>query len=158
MKVKLKFSECLNGTMVGALRYYESLFKGRTTSFPRSYIEQGLLHHQQGALAELAYSKLSDRYWSQHVNRFHDDDLRGVEVRYSNRKDTKVRPDDNNIWIVSMGGELPVYEYKGCIYSEDAKRPEWEKDFGNWGKPAFFVPNEHLTTDLPPTYTEEPLP
>jgi len=158
IKIRLSFTECLNGSQIGTLRYLESLFKGRTTRFPRSYPEQGLLHHQQGAIAELAFAKLSDRYWSQHVNRFHEDDLRGIEVRYSNRNDTKVRPDDNNIWIVSLGGELPTYEYKGCIYSEDAKRPEWEKDFGGHGKPAYFVPNDRLIKKLPDTYTEEPLP
>jgi len=158
MNIDLSFSECLNGANVGTLRHLESIFRGRTSRFPHKFPEQGLLYHQQGAIAELAFAKLSDCYWAQHVNRFHEEDLRGIEVRFSNRDDTKVRPDDHNIWIVSMGGELPTYKYKGCIYSEEAKRPEWEKDFGGYGKPAIFVPNEYLDSDLPPTYKEEALP
>lgn len=158
MKIDLSFSECLNGANIGALRHLESIFKGRSTRFPHQFPDQGLLFHQQGAIAELVFAKLSDRYWSQHVNRFHEEDFRGVEVRFSNRDDTKVRPDDNNLWVVSIGGEIPHYEYKGCIFSEKAKRPEWEKDFGGHGAPAFFVPNKYLSKDLPPTYKEEPLP
>jgi len=157
-EISLDFSECLNGSNVGTLRYLESLFRGRKTRFPRAYEDQGLLHHQQGAIAELAFAKMVDRYWAQHVNRFHEEDMRGVEIRFSNRNDTKVRPTDKNIWIVSMGGELPKYVYKGCIFSEKAKKEEWLKDFGGFGKPAYFVPNDCLSTSMPPTYREDELP
>ena len=52
--------------------------------------------------------------------------------------------DDNNIIVVSVSGDMPNFKINGWMYSEDGKRPQWERDYNNQGKPAYFVPHEEL--------------
>ena len=145
VKVKLTQQEMMVGCTTGMTRHIESVANNRQPRFPEKYTGQLLLSHQLGACAELAYCKIFNIFYSPTVNTFHVADIGDdVEVRYSNLNYLKVRKDDNNIYCVSMCGNLQYFRYNGWIWSEDAKKDEWIKDFGGHGKPAYFVPTENL--------------
>ena len=100
----------------------------------------------------MAFCKAFGLFWDYSVNTFHKSDVYGhnIEVRYSRMSCLKVRPDDNNILMVSVTGELPNFEVMGYIYSEKAKKDKYLQDIGSRGVPAYFVPHDHLmpTSDL----------
>ena len=157
MQIFLTYFECLQACQVGLTRHLESCLRSRKARFPETKADELLLHHQHGALAEMAYSKLTSQYWGYHVNHFHAADLGSkTEVRWSERSDLKVRPDDNDIIVVSMSGKLSdcidkrfPFVYNGWIHSNDAKQEQWKRDFHNAGKPAYFVPHDNLNKELP---------
>ena len=158
-EIFLTYFECDHACQVGARRHLESCIKGRRARFPEMKMpDELLLHHQHGALAELAFCKLFGFYWGGHINHFHKAYVgTNIEVRWSRRTDLKVRPDDNDVYVASMSGALTDcldkkfrFYYNGYIHSEDAKREEWKKDFFNAGSPAYFVPHDQLNTDPPP--------
>tara|TARA_B100001113_G_C20920506_1_gene539848 strand:- start:37 stop:522 length:486 start_codon:yes stop_codon:yes gene_type:complete len=157
-KVLLDYWECIHACNVGLTRHIESCVRGRKARFPERKPDELLLHHQHGALAEAAFSKLAQVYWGGHINRFHEADVGlKIEVRWSARPDLKIRADDNDIYVVSMSGALSdcvdrkfPFVYNGYIYSEDAKQERWLKDPNGSGAPAYFVPHTDLNIELPP--------
>jgi|TARA_Y100000034_G_C6891825_1_gene410411 hypothetical protein len=148
MEVKLTFSESVMSCLVGAMRHFEAIYRGREARFPERYPDQLLLHHIHGAAAECAFSKCTDQYWGGHVNRFHKPDVGEVEVRFSNGGSLKVRPDDD-CWVALISGGFPRFTFCGAIHAGDAKRSEWLKDPGGWGAPAYFVPESELQKKVP---------
>tara|TARA_R100001244_G_scaffold129386_5_gene100853 strand:+ start:5150 stop:5647 length:498 start_codon:yes stop_codon:yes gene_type:complete len=143
--ITLTQQEMVLGCTVGLTRYAESISKNRKPRFPEQFPDQMLLFHQLGACAEVAFCKFAGLFYSPTVNKFgHPDIGDDIEVRWSSRDTLKVSPKDNNVYCISMSGNLPTFVYNGWIWSEEAKQKKWEADPGDWGKPAFFVP----VTDL----------
>ena len=144
-KIRLTKQEMLIGSITGMVRHIESLESGRKLRFPEKYPNQSLLNHQLGSLSEMAYAKMVNAYYSHSVNTFHVADIGdNIEVRYSNMDKLKVRATDKDVYVVSMSGTLPEFTYNGYIWCENAKRPEWSKDYNNHGVPAYFVPLTEL--------------
>jgi hypothetical protein len=144
-KIRLTKQEMLIGSITGMVRHIESLESGRKLRFPEQYPNQSLLNHQLGSLSEMAYAKMVNAYYSHSVNTFHVADIGdNIEVRYSNMDKLKVRVTDKDVYVVSMSGTLPEFTYNGYIWCENAKRPEWSKDYNNHGVPAYFVPLTEL--------------
>ena len=149
MKIKLTDQEMLVGCMTGLTRHIESLTRGMKHRFPEQYPHQALLNNQLGSCSEMAYAKMIGAYFSHSVNTFQVPDIGdNIEVRYSNMDKLKVRMTDRDVYVVSMSGRLPEFTYNGFIWCEDAKRPEWVKDYNNLGKPAYFVPLSELTLEF----------
>ncbi len=148
MKISLTEQEIIQGSLTGIMRQADSVCNGRKPRFPEKYPGELLLNHQFGALAEIAFCKVVDRYYSPTVNTFHVPDVgTDIEIRYSNTGKLKVREDDNDVYCVLMSGNLPVFEYHGWIWCDDAKKDGWKRDYGNFGVPAYFVPIEYLSKD-----------
>lgn len=144
MIVKLNANEMLVATYVGSRRNAESIYKQRKPRFAESKVGELWGFHIESAHAELAVCKFLGVYWGFGVNTFHVSDIvdTNLEIRWSTRKDLKVRPDDNGI-IVSVTGKCPEYEIKGWINSEDAKQEKW---LHNVHPICYFVPHEFLNS------------
>mgnify|MGYP003108476325 FL=1 len=105
--------------------------------------------HIEGACGEIAVAKLMGKYWGGSINTFKnggDIDSTGWEVRTRSEHDYDliVRHDDpdGRVFIL-VTGQSPEYLVWGWIRSEDAKKEEWQKNYGGHGA-AFFVPKEAL--------------
>ena len=68
----------------------------------------------------------------------------GVQVRHRSNPswDLIVRHNDkdSDTFILSRGLPPGAIEVVGWITGKEAKNEEWLKDYGNFNKPAFFVP------------------
>lgn len=147
--IRLTEQEIIVGCITGLMRHADSVVNKRKSRFPEKYAGQLLLNHQMSSCAEMAFCKLMGVYFSHTKNTFHVADVGdNIEVRFSNTGKLKVRPDDNDMICVSMSGNLDGFIYNGWISSEEAKKKEWEKDYGNYGAPAYFVPNHNLNKSM----------
>lgn len=146
MKIRLNKQELIHAGITGLFRYIESQLNNRKPYFKERYTGEMLGYGIMGAFAEIAVSKAFRTYYDYSVNTFHVSDIpdQNIEVRYSKTPFCKVREDDYNINVVSVTGSIPDFEIRGYIYSEDAKLPDYKKDFNNVGRPAYFVPHNHL--------------
>jgi hypothetical protein len=142
MKIKLDPMEMYHGGLVGYRRNLESIIRKRKPRFPESVTGELFGYHILGAMAELVVAKALHVYWGFHVNKFSSCDVKDYEVRYSQRKDLKVRERDDGI-IIAVTGYPPDFEIVGWINAGEAKRPDYSKQFRD-GPPAYFVPHEQL--------------
>ena len=140
--ITLSPQEMYHGGLVGYRRNLESICRGRKPRFKERQTGELFGYHILGSMAELAVAKCMNTYWSFHEGKFSAGDVGSYEVRYSMRKDLKVRPRDSGA-VISVTGEAPNFNVAGWFPAEDAKRQEWSKDFG-FGNPAYFVPHEFL--------------
>lgn len=137
--VLLSYGEFLSAAQIGLFRNAEAILMQRQMRFKESKTGELWGAHIQSAIAELAVAKYLGRHWGMGVNDFHQPDIAGlpVEVRWSDRTDCKVRPDDR-AYVVSVGpcdqGQKPrdltsaTYRVaiQGWIAAHDAMRPEWQ--------------------------------
>ena len=107
--------------------------------------------HVLGACGECAFAKASGLYWSGGLNTFHGrgGDVKHIEVRTRSRMnyDLIIRDDDDPkkpyVLVLAPPSPRPVFHVAGWIYGEEARRFP-KKNYGNKGKPAWFVPQEAL--------------
>ena len=146
MKIILTKQEMFYSGVAGLSRQLESVINNRSPRFSEKYSGELLGYHVYGAMAEMVVCKAFGWYWDYSMNTFHVSDVPGknIDVRFSRMNTLKIRPDDNNIIVVSVSGYMPNFKINGWMYSEDGKRPQWERDYNNQGKPAYFVPHEEL--------------
>lgn len=101
----------------------------------------------QGAAAELAVAKATNRYWDGSFNTYKRGDVGSVQVRSTKRPDgcLIVRPSDpaDAVYFLVVG-EIPEFTVVGWIMGENAKLERFEKAPGG-RPPAFFVPQRYLT-------------
>jgi len=165
--VTLTFGEFWASAQVGFLRDAEAVLMQRVERFAEKKTGELWGAHIQSAIAELAVAKHLRRHWGFGVNEFHVPDITGlpVEVRWTDRADIKVRPDDKpHMFVVGVGPvpaehkppkptSLQLGQYRvainGWIRAGDGKRPEWEcKD----EPPCYFAPHSSVlvckATDL----------
>lgn len=111
--------------------------------------DQAWQAHIEGACGEVAVAKVMGKYWGGSVNSFKsggDIDSTGWEVRTRSREeyDLIIRDTDpdGRVFIL-VTGKSPDYSVWGWIMSEDAKQPQWRKNYGGHGE-AYFVPKAAL--------------
>ena len=156
VKIELSIQEIINGCTLGLMRTMQSKQRNSKSYFKENKIGDQLLNAQTGAMAELAYCKMRKVYFVPTIGTYKEpdvllDSIGGIEVRSSNRDDMKVRPDDKDVYVVSMKLlDIGKYEYMGWMWCGEAKQRKWMRDIGNRNRPAYFVPNDCLNTmELP---------
>ena len=142
MNVSLNQNEVLVSTYIGSRRNAEASFRKRAPRFPEKTPGELWGFHIEAAHAECAVAKYLGLYWGFGVNTFHTPDITGTnyEVRWSQRPNLKVRPDDAGV-VVSVSGKSPDYVINGWINAEDAKRDEWKCSSAPI---CYFVPHDKL--------------
>lgn len=102
--------------------------------------------HYQGCLAEMAFAKGMNRYWSGAGTHYYkDDDVGRVQVRSTPRERGRmiVRPKDlvrfaNAPWVLVVGS-CPTFRIAGWIWGYEARQERWLDD--PVGRPyAYWVP------------------
>ena len=146
IKISLTDYEMAMAANAACLRNIAAVKRGWESKFASHNQWQ---NHIEGACGELAVAKVMGRYWGGSINTFKrggDIDSTGWEVRTRSNHDFDliVRDDDpdGRVFIL-VTGKAPDYRVWGWIKSEDAKRNEWLKDYGGYGK-AYFVPQAAL--------------
>lgn len=121
--VRLEMGEILVATYIGSMRNAESKIKGRRPRFKERHTGELWGYHIESAHAELVVAKYLGVYWGFKVNTFHVPDIENTnyEVRFSNRSDVKIRPDDSGI-IISVSGECPEYRINGWVKADEGKQ------------------------------------
>jgi hypothetical protein len=142
INVTLNANEILVAGYVGMRRNAEASHMRRNPHFPEKVVGELWGYHIEAAHAELAVAKTLGIYWGFGVNTFHVPDIENtnLEVRWSSRKDLKIRPDDTGI-VVSVSGRCPDYTIHGWIHAEDGKKDEYRF---SQHPPCFFVPHANL--------------
>lgn len=136
---------------VANARQVSSIKKGGrdTVSKKDGWLEE-FTPHIIGCVGELAVAKALGVSWTGSVDTFRSvPDLEGgVQVRHRKNPtwDLIVRSNDKDheTFILSRGMPPGAIEVVGWIKGSDAKREEWLKDVGNYGKPSYFVKAEYL--------------
>jgi len=132
---------------VANARQVSSIKKGGrdTLSKKDGWLEE-FTPHIIGCVGELAVAKALGVSWTGSVDTFRSvPDLEGgVQVRHRKNPtwDLIVRSNDKDheTFILSRGMPPGAIEVVGWISGKEAKNPEWLKDYGNFNKPAYFVP------------------
>ena len=128
---------------VGLERNIESIASGRKPRFKEQKVGELFTFHIMGAMAECAVAKYLGKYWGGHVNRFETGDVCNYEVRWSMRKDLKIRERDFGR-VISVTGALPELHIAGYIFAERGRtlvKPTSPVS----GPPAYFVPHQLLS-------------
>jgi len=146
IEVRLRDYEVLQAAMTGMLRQVSAI-KRKSVSKINGREWQA---HIEGACGEVAVAKVMGRYWGGGINTYKsggDIDSTGWEVRTrsSHDYDLIVRDDDDDERVfILVTGHAPDYRVHGWIRAADAKRQEWQKDYGGHGL-AYFVPHQALS-------------
>jgi hypothetical protein len=149
-EVRLTHHETLVACFVGFMRQINSLKRGSRDNYGfdcDSY--DGWRHQMNGACAEQAFAKATNRHWDCSVNMFGRPDFKpdiDIKTRHSHASRLIVRPDAHDDWkyVHVTGSPFGRHKIHGWIYGRDAKRPEWE-DRPDPARPAcFVVPSEAL--------------
>lgn len=144
MEVILNVNEILVATYIGSRRNAEARYKNRSPRFPEKVPGELWGYHIEAAHAELAVCKYLGIYWGFGVNTFHVADVSNtqIEIRWSQRNDLKIRPDDKGI-IISVSGLSPKYKINGWIKAEAGKKDiyKYDKD-----PVCYFVPHKDLNS------------
>lgn len=123
--------------------------KGRDNLYKKNgWLEEHSVH-VVGCVGELAVAKAIGVTWSGDVDTFKLPDLPGnIQVRHRSNPnwDLIVRQDakDDEVYVLSRGMPPGIIEVAGWIKAGDAKQEQWLKDWGNYGKPSYFVPSDAL--------------
>lgn len=97
----------------------------------------------------MAVAKFLCRYWLAGINTFKDPDVApNIEVRRNTypegRSLLKVKPTDPDARrYVLVRGQMPTFEIVGWIWGHEAKRPEWLKNYHDYGE-VYYVPEAAL--------------
>lgn len=142
--VKLEWYEMIEGAHCGLLRKIENMRKYPSV---RSVAGDEWQNHIEGACAEVAVSKYLNVYWPASVNTMFSPDMGKYEVRCrSNHNwDLIVREKDaDDLMVILVTGSAPNFIIRGWIRAGEAKQAKWIKDYGNYQRPAYFVPQSAL--------------
>lgn len=144
-RVRLSQDELLEGVRVGVLRHVMNLGinKPPTYNLPIGYDWQ---MHIEGALGERAVSKYLGIPWDGALGNYNANDVGRYEVRTTTSRNNRLilhdrdKDDRPYVLVVGANGE---YDIKGWIYGAEGKDAQyWSDPLG--GRPAYFVPTEHL--------------
>lgn len=147
MNVTLSWAEVFQGANAGVMRHLLNLKDGNRHAHGYSGGE-GWELHITGALGELAFAKLTNRYWESVASDFRSliGDVGRHQVRTTARENGCLivherDPDDAMFFLVI--GTAPTFYVAGGIQGSAAKSEEWWRT--DTGRPAFFVPQDALT-------------
>lgn len=145
--IELTWQELIQAGMVGIMRRVGSLRRSLDT-YKHAAISNWSTDID-GAAAEMAVSKVLQRYWSGHTLNFHGDDVDGgIQVRSTTYETGKliVRGNDKDESLfVLVVSRAPIYSIRGCLRAKDAKQPYFFKK-GEDGADAWWVPQDNLNS------------
>ena len=148
--VRLTHHETLVACFVGLMRQVKSLSRRSSDTYGFDADGgDGWKIQMNGACAEQAFAKATNRHWDCSVDVFARPDFMpniDVKSRPSHSAALIVRPDAHDDWkyVHVTGTPFSRHKIHGWIYGRDAKRSEWE------GRPdptrplCFEVPSEAL--------------
>lgn len=145
--VQLTWHEQFLAAQVGLLRYFRAVRDRRLDGHGLSVSNgDGIAFHINGAMGEMAFAKSEQLYWDGSVDTFKRPDVGGIYVRTRSRPEYEllIREDDpDNAPFVLVRGQEGCYDIVGWMWSQEAKQPSWQHDYGN-REPAWFVPDRYL--------------
>ena len=149
-EVRLSPHETLVACFVGFMRQIKSLSRQSTDTYGfDGEANDGWKLQMNGACAEQAFAKATDRHWNCSVDVFGRPDFMpdiDIKTRPSHASKLIVRPDAHDEWkyVHVTGTPFGRHKIHGWIYGRDAKRPEWEGRPDPRRPACFEVPNEAL--------------
>ena len=143
-KVRLSYSEILQGAMVGVMRQVQNLKAGRTHRHGGS-ANAGWQRNIDGARGELARAKHLDVYIGG-TGVMRGPDVGDCDVRTTAGADNRLilhpdDPDDRVFWLLT--GSNGQYQVRGNILGAEGIQQNWSTDPVG-GRPAYFVPQGEL--------------
>jgi hypothetical protein len=151
MKVELNLDEILQGALVGVKRMVNAIGRGNNQTHSNGAdMDRAWQNHIEGALAEMAVAKYTNRFWS--IGDLHDSDVGNWEVRQTPnpRGDLVIRQRDKdnkkeNKKFILVRGRYGTYDVVGWIKGIDGMKDEYWSDPTNRGRAkAWFVPERML--------------
>jgi hypothetical protein len=151
VKIKLSAEEIFQGAAVGCMRMTKAIKRGNNTI---NDPDHNMLwqYHVEGALAEMAFAKAMNRYWSS--GDVHDVDVGHWEIRQTPKPKSKaklvVRERDKQLGKMDkpfalVCGRYGEYEIAGWMMGHDCQVLGELKDPTGTGRPkAYFIPAENL--------------
>jgi hypothetical protein len=149
------------GAMVGARRNVSAISKGLKP-------KQGMdakdtwRTHCEGACGEVAVAKVLNLFWDGSIDTFHgslgsDVGHFHVRTRSEHGYELNIRDDDKDdeAYILATG-LAPDFVVRGWQYARLCKQPEFLKDHGHRGHPAYFYP-QHLLRELAELWNMQPV-
>jgi hypothetical protein len=154
--VTLTGNEMYHGATCGVLRRLTSQRAGLRDRWGLD--GEGYTRDIHGALAELAVAKYLGRYWTGINGRIKDDDVRGLQVRWTRWHCNRLllHPDDaDDTPYILVTGDPPDLVIRGWILGREGKLPAYWDDPTGTARPAFFVPQAALRdlSELPEEVT-----
>ena len=138
---------------LAAERTIESLRQNRTDTLYDKTWDHAYHIHLLGSCGEIALAKFLWTYPQWTVCEFSGmrSDLSlgpfNVEVRHRSRHDWDLKvvekDPDERVYVLTTGLP-PDITVVGWLYGYEAKLPEYLKDYGEHGKPAYFIPQDRL--------------
>ena len=150
MEVRLTHHETLVACFVGLMRQIKSLARRSQDTYGfDGEAHDGWKLQMNGACAEQAFAKATDRHWDCSVDVFgRPDFMPDIDIKTRPRHESKliVRPDAHDEWkyVHVTGTPFGRHKIHGWIYGRDAKRPEWEGRPDPSRPSCFEVPHEAL--------------
>jgi len=152
--VTLTYNELYVASFVGLRRRLSSLkgnFKEQN-GVERKSLAERWFYNIVGAQGEVAFAKGTGLFWPATVNvqKHEPDVLPDWQIRTAEGADfcLIIRVDDRDSQKHAlMTGNGPDFVFRGWIWGEHAKRPEWWKDKGNRNKHCWWVPQSALMDD-----------
>lgn len=144
MRIELTPAEIMLGAEAGVMRQVENLKIGRKPAYGAG-TENDWQLHIEGCLAEMAMAKYLGVYWAGKGKLRHPD-VGDMDVRTRSKSHYRLilhkeDPDDRVFWL--MCGVNGKYDVVGWIRGRDGKQEQYWSDPAG-GRPAYFVPQEHL--------------
>lgn len=124
--------------------------KGKDSVFNKGGWLEEFSPHIVGCVGEMAVAKALGATWTGSVDTFKTvaDLGHNIQVRHRTNPswDLIVRSNDKNddAFVLSRGMPPGAIEVVGWIRGVEAKKEEWLKDYGGYGKPSYFVPSSEL--------------
>lgn len=149
IQINLTPDELYAGSVIGIHRRISSIFK-RTK--PELWVSEDSKWsiEIESALAEMAYAKYKNRYWSGMIwdGKVATADVGKAQIRWTHHRDGHLivyNEDTDEAPYVLVIGTAPVYTIMGWIVGTHAKNPEYWRIPPEVKTPAFFVPQAALT-------------
>lgn len=149
-EVRLTHHETLVACFVGLMRQIKSLSRRSHDTYGfDGEANDGWKLQMNGACAEQAFAKATNRHWDCSVDVFSRPDFMpdiDIKARPCHTSRLIVRPDAKDEWkyVHVTGTPFGRHQIHGWIYGRDAKRPEWLVAPDPRRPPCFEVPHDAL--------------
>lgn len=146
-QVTLSWFELFIAAQRGAMRQIEALKERRRDN--HGFSGDGWGVHIEGACGEMAWARVSDRYWNPVVKNPYalPGDVGDVQIRASKKDSAHLllhESDPDDALFVLVTGEAPHFRIVGEILGREGKRQEWFGDPYGTNRPCFWVPQSAL--------------
>lgn len=144
MRIELTSQEIQIASMVGIQRQVEDIEK-RKSSFRGETQTGAWQRHIEGALAECAFAKYLNVYWSKRpypLPDVYDSEVRSTPYLSGVMAIDPIDKDDRKYYLLT--GINGSYTIRGWLYGKDCKRPEWWRKLRQDRPECFCVPQSAL--------------